>query len=70
MSTGIQPPKTIAGWAIWFVIFIAILACVYVAANAFGIAIPQWVITLLWICGGAVAVILAIRFLASLGSGV
>jgi hypothetical protein len=70
MSTGFQPPRTIAGWAIWLVILIAIVAAVYVAANAFGVAIPSWVVTLFWICIAAVIVIGVIRFLASLGSGV
>jgi hypothetical protein len=70
MSTGFQPPRTIAGWAIWLVILIAIVAAVYVAANAFGVVIPSWVVTLFWICIAAVVVIGVIRFLASLGSGV
>jgi hypothetical protein len=70
MSTGFQPPRTIAGWAIWLVILIAIVAAVYVAAQAFGIVIPSWIITLFWICVAAMVVIGVIRFLASLGSGV
>jgi hypothetical protein len=65
----IQTPNTIAGWAIWIVITIAIVAAVIVACNAFGIAIPSWVMTLLWICVGAVIVVAVIRFLASLGGG-
>jgi amino acid transporter len=68
MSTGFQTPKTFAGWAKWIVICIAIVAVVFVAANAFGVAIPSWIITLLWICVGAAVVIGVITFLASLGS--
>jgi thiosulfate reductase cytochrome b subunit len=70
MSTGFQPPRTLAGYAIWLVIVIAIVAAVYVAATAFGVHIPSWIITLFWICVAAMVVIAVIRFLASLGSGV
>jgi amino acid transporter len=70
MSTGFQPPRTIAGYAIWLVIVIAIVACVYVAARAFGVIIPAWIVTLFWIVIAAVVVIGVIRFLAGLGSGV
>jgi hypothetical protein len=66
---GFKTPTTIAGWAIWVVILIAIVACVYVAAQAFGVAIPQWVITLFWICVAAMVVVAVIRFLAGLGGG-
>ncbi len=65
----IQTPTSIAGWAIWVVICLAIVAAVYVAANAFGIAIPVWVVTLFWICVAAAIVVAVIRFLASLGGG-
>jgi hypothetical protein len=67
MSTGLQPPNNIAGWAIWFVIVIAICAVVYVMAQVAGIVIPSWVITLLWICLAAVVVVAVIKFLARLG---
>ena len=63
----VQTPTTIAGWAIWIVIALAIIAVVFLAANAFGIAIPAWVVTALWICGGAAFLIAVITFLASLG---
>lgn len=62
-------PNTFAGWAIWIVICIAIVAAVIVAANAFGIAIPPWIFTLLWICVGAAFVVAVITFLAKLGGG-
>ena len=70
MSTGLQTPKSIAGWAIWIVICAAIVAVVFVACNAFGIVIPGWIITLLWICVGAAIVVAVITFLARLGGGV
>ena len=65
----IQTPNTIAGWAIWIVIALAIVAVVMVAANAFGVAIPPFILTLLWICFGAALVVGAIMFLAKLGGG-
>lgn len=65
----IQTPTTFAGWAIWLVITLAILGIVFLAANAFGIAIPPWVITALWICGGAAFLVAVITFLAKLGGG-
>jgi len=37
----------------WIIIVIVIAACVgimYVALNQFGIAIPNWVIQIFWIC--------------------
>jgi hypothetical protein len=65
----IQTPTTISGWAIWLVITLAIIAVVFVAANAFGIAIPSWVITGLWICGAAAFLVAVIMFLGRLGGG-
>lgn len=69
MNGGIRTPNTIAGWAIWLVILLAIIGCVYVAVQAFGVPIPSWIITLGVICLVAFVVILAIRFLSSLGGG-
>ncbi len=63
----IQTPTTIAGWAIWIVITLAIIAVVFLAANAFGVTIPPWVVTALWICGGAAFLVGVIMFLARLG---
>ena|ERR1700728_1019780 len=68
--TPVQVPNTIAGWAIWAVIVAAIVAVVLVACQQFGVAIPGWIITLLWICVAAAIVVAVIRFLASLGGGV
>lgn len=69
MSTGFQPPRTIAGWAIWVVIVAAIVAVVFVACQQFGIVIPGWIITLLWICVAAAIVVAVIMFLSRLGGG-
>jgi len=68
MSTGPNPqlPSTVAGWAGWLVLVIAIVAVVYVMLQVTGIAIPAWVLTLLWICLAAFIAIAAIRFLARL----
>jgi hypothetical protein len=64
-----QTPTTLAGWAIWIVITIAIVACVVVAARAFGIIFPSWLFTLFWIVVAAAIVVAVIRFLAGLGGG-
>lgn len=37
-------PTGIAGMAIWLIILLAVVAIVYIAARAMGVAIPQWVI--------------------------
>lgn len=62
-----RTPTSVAEWAIWIVIAIAIIAVVYVMAQVAGIVIPGWIITLLWICLAAFVVVGVIRFLASLG---
>jgi hypothetical protein len=65
----IQTPNTIAGWAIWVVICAAIVGIVLLACAQFGVTIPGWIFTLLWICVAAALVIGAIKFVASLGGG-
>jgi hypothetical protein len=60
------PSAGIGQWAIWAVAVLAVLAIVYVAARAFGVAIPGWLIQVLWIVLAAVVCILAIRFVLSL----
>ena len=69
MSPAFQRPTTIVGWAIYLVILLAVLAVVYVAANAFGLPIPPWLITLVWICVAAAIVVGVLMFLGSLGGG-
>lgn len=44
----------------------ACLGLVYVALRQFGVAIPGWVMQVLWIVAVAVVVIFAIRFILSL----
>lgn len=62
-----NPPKTLAQWLIMIVIVGALVAIGVAAAAHFGIAIPPLVWTLLWVVLGASLIILAIRFLMSLG---
>lgn len=66
-----QVARPVGGWSfgqilIAIVIIAACVAIVYVALRQFGIAIPQWVIHIFWICAVAVVAILAIRFVLSL----
>lgn len=62
-----NPPKTLAQWLIMIVIVGALVAIGVAAAQHFGIGIPPLVWTLLWVVLGASLIILAIRFLMSLG---
>lgn len=48
------------------VIIAACIALVYVALNKFGIAIPDWVVQIFWICAVAFVVIFAIRLVSGL----
>ncbi len=52
--------------AIAVVIVAAVVGIVYVAMRVFGVAIPQWVVHIFWICVVAVVAIFAIKFVASL----
>jgi hypothetical protein len=68
MSNGTPPPSSdqVARWAIFAVVFAAIVALVLVAFGAFGIPIPPFVVTIGWILVVALVVIVAIRFIARL----
>jgi hypothetical protein len=68
MSTGPQFPNSISSWAIWIVIVVAIVAVIYVMLQVTGIAVPSWVLTLLWICLAAVIAVAVIKFLSRLGN--
>lgn len=59
-------PGGIAGFAIWVVIIAAIVAIVFIACKAMGVAIPDWVIKVLWILVIAAVCIWAIKFLMTL----
>jgi hypothetical protein len=48
------------------VIIAAIIGIMYVALRQFGVAIPQWAVTIFWICIVAIVAIFAIRFVAGL----
>lgn len=52
--------------AVALIIIAAVVAVVYVALHQFGVAIPPWVIQIMWICVVTVVAIIAIRFLLSL----
>lgn len=59
-----------AGWsigqlAIGIIIVLAVVAIVYIAARAFGIPIPQWVVQMIVVVIVAVCAIAAIRVLLS-----
>lgn len=61
----------IGGYSITQLLVVAVIvACcvgiVLVAAKAAGIAVPSWVITILWIVVVGVVAVTAIKFLASL----
>lgn len=61
----------IGGYSLTHMLVAAVLIAgcvgiVLVAAKASGIAVPQWVIAILWIVGICVVAVAAIKFLASL----
>lgn len=55
--------------AIFAVMLLALIALVYVAAQAMGVPIPPWVLNVLGIVFIAVVVILAIKVVSGTGSG-
>jgi hypothetical protein len=59
-------PGGIAGMAIWVIIVAAVIAIVYIATRAMGVAIPPWVVQVFWVLVIAVVCIFAIRFLLTL----
>lgn len=59
-------PGGIGGVAIWIIIVAAVVAVVFIACKAMGIAIPDWVIKVLWILVIAAVCIWAVKFLMSL----
>jgi len=63
----VKLPNDIGSLAIWVVVAAAVIALVYVALVQFGITVPAWVVTVLWIVGVACVVIMAIRFLTGKG---
>ena len=59
-------PGGLAGTAIWIVAALAIVGLVLLAARAFKVPIPEWILQVCWICLAAVVIITAIRFVAGL----
>jgi hypothetical protein len=57
----LEPPTTIVGWTIWAIVVLACVAIAWVAITQFGIPVPGWAITMLWIVLVACGAILAIR---------
>lgn len=56
-------PTGIVGIAIWIIIVAAVVAIVFIACRAMGVAIPPWVIQVFWVVIIAVVCIFAIKFL-------
>ena len=52
--------------AIIVVVIAAIVALVYIALRKFGVAIPDWVVQVFWVCIVALVIIAAIKFVAGL----
>jgi hypothetical protein len=52
--------------AVWLIIVAAIVAVVLIVLRAMGIAVPAWVVQILWVIAIAAVGILAIRLLLSL----
>lgn len=52
--------------AIFVIVIAGIIGIVFVVTKQMGIAVPAWIITILWICLAVVIGIVAIRFLASM----
>lgn len=63
MSAALTIPGGIAGLAIWIIVIAAIVAIVFVACKAMGVAIPGWVIQVFWIVVIAIVCIAAIQLL-------
>lgn len=57
---------SVAEIAIWIIIIAAICAIVFVVLRKFGMAVPDFVVSIFWIIVAAVVGILAIKFVVSL----
>jgi hypothetical protein len=55
----------IASWAIWLIVALAVIGIAYVAAQAMGVPIPDWVWKIIGIIIVAVVAVVAIKFLVS-----
>lgn len=56
----------IVGWAIAIVVIAGVVAIVAVILKQMGVAIPPFIITVLWVCVAVVIGVVAIKFIASL----
>jgi hypothetical protein len=52
-----------ASIAIWIIIVSALAAIVFVALKAMNVAVPPWVLNIVWIVLVAIVAVLAIKFL-------
>jgi hypothetical protein len=52
-----------ASIAIWIIIVAALAAIVFVALKAMNVAVPPWVLNIVWIVLVAIVAVLAIKFL-------
>lgn len=59
-------PNEVKTWLIMIVVIIGAIAIAYVVTNAVGIAIPAFIITILWIVLAVVIGVVAIKFIWSL----
>lgn len=59
-------PGGIAGMAIWVIIVAAIVAIVFIACRAMGVAIPPWVVQVFWVVIIAIVCVFAIKLLLSI----
>lgn len=58
--------RQLLNWIVMIVVIIGAIAIAYVVANAVGIAIPAFIIKILWIVLAVVIGVFAIKFIYSL----
>jgi hypothetical protein len=63
LTAALVIPGGIAGLAIWLILLAAVVAIVFIACRAMGIAIPGWVVQVFWIVVIAFVCIFAIKLL-------
>jgi hypothetical protein len=55
--------------AIMAIVILGVAAVVLIASQAMGIAIPSWVVQILWVLGIVFVAVLAIKLIASMWDG-
>jgi hypothetical protein len=61
----LRMPTTLVELAIWVVVLAGVAALVFIALREFKITIPPWVVQAFWVVVVGLAIIFAIRLLAS-----